>query len=225
MADAGWAGFWPYDGAKFFLTLMALGSPPTNPKANSTLQAFYDTISKIPGVFLDLQVTKPYSGFQQWYEDNFINSTNGIGFNYTVGDFSGVPVAVSSRLLPRENFENNPEVLAKALANFTDARPLSVLPSCSPLLSKSDSKFNIPSLVGGGAVSRVPVDAASVNPAFRVMLSDLTIALSWNVTTASFADITAVQEIVTGWADSLRVLTPTSGAYVNEVGFCLDPRL
>jgi len=124
MVDSGWAGFWPYNGEQFFLTLMALGSPPTNPKANSTLQAFYDTISKIPGVILDLQVTKPYSGFQQWYEDNFINSANGIGFNYTVGDFSGVPVAVSSRLLPRENFENNPEVLAKALANFTDARPL-----------------------------------------------------------------------------------------------------
>ena len=203
---------------------MALGSPPKNPKANSTLQKFYDTISKIPGVILDLQVTKPYSGFQQWYEDNFIHSANGIGFNYTVGDFSGVPLAAASRLIPRKNFENNPEALAKALANLTNARPLSV-PPCSHFCSKSNSELNIHSLVGGGAVSKVPVHAASVNPAFRTMLSDLTIALIWNITTASFADITAVRETVTGWADSLRVLTPKGGAYVNEVGFYLDPSI
>jgi len=126
LIDAGWGGFWPYSGTQFFLTLMALGSPPTNPKANSTLQGFYDTISKIPGINIGLQVTKTYTGFQQWYDDNFIHSENGIGFNYTVGDFSGVPAAVSSRLIPRENFENNPDALVQALVAHEDARPLYV---------------------------------------------------------------------------------------------------
>lgn len=126
IVDAGWAGFWPYSGTQFFLTLMALGSPPTNPAANATLQGFYDTISKIPGVEITLEVTKVYTGFHQWYEDNFINSTNSIGFNYTVGDFSGVPVAVASRLIPRENFENNTLALAQALTALDDARPLYV---------------------------------------------------------------------------------------------------
>lgn len=126
VVDAGWAGFWPYSGTQFFLTLMALGDPPTNPAANATLQGFYDTISQIPGVEITLEVTKAYTGFHQWYEDNFINSTNGIGFNYTVGDFSGVPVAVASRLIPRENFENNTVALAQALTALDDARPLYV---------------------------------------------------------------------------------------------------
>lgn len=49
------------------------------------------------------------------------------------------------------------------------------------------------------------------------MLSDLTIALSWNVTTATFADISAVRQNVTDLANGVRVLTPTGGAYVNEV--------
>ena len=105
---------------------MALGSPPTNPQANSTLQGFYDTISQIPGVEIGLEVTKTYANFDQWYNDNFINSTNGIGFNYTVGDFSGVPVAVASRLIPRDNFENDPQALAQALTAIDDARPLYV---------------------------------------------------------------------------------------------------
>ena len=124
--DAGWAGFWPYSGSQFFLTLMALGSPPTNPNANSTLQGFYNTIAQIPGVEIGLEVTKVYPNFDQWYNDNFINSSNGIGFNYSVGDFSGVPAAAASRLIPRENFENEPEALAQALTVSNDARPLYV---------------------------------------------------------------------------------------------------
>lgn len=126
LIDAGWAGFWPYTGSQFFLTLVALGNPPTNLNANATLQGFYNTISQIPGVVIDLEVTKSYSGFEQWYQDNFINSQNGIGFNYTVGDFSGVPLAVASVLIPRQNFENNTLALAKALTAIDDGRPLFV---------------------------------------------------------------------------------------------------
>ena len=195
LADGGWAGFWPYKGNNFYLTLMALGNPPTNPKANASLQGFYDTISNIPGVVIDLEVTKPYTGFHQWYEDNFINSQKGIGFNYTVGDFSGVPVSVSSVLIPRENFENNSLALAKALAALDDARPF---------------------LVGGGAVSKVDPDAMAVNPAFRTMLSDLTIALSWNVTTATAADVQGLEKNVTALANGIRAVATKAGAYLNE---------
>jgi len=195
LLDAGWAGFWPYKDNQFFLTLMALGNPPTNPKANSTLQTFYDTISQIPGVVIDLEVTKPYTGFQQWYDENFIDSQKGIGFNYTVGDFSGVPLAAASVLIPRSNFENNTEALAKALTALDDARPF---------------------LIGGGAVAKPDPDEMAVNPAFRVMLSDLTIALSWNSTTATPQDILAVRKNVTRLADGVRAVATDAGAYVNE---------
>ena len=106
----------------FFLTLIAFGDPPTNSNANSTLQGFYDTIAQIPGVQIEVQMTKACTGFDQWYNDNFINSSNGIGFNYSTGDPSGVPAAAASRLIPRENFENEPEALAKVLAGIDDAR-------------------------------------------------------------------------------------------------------
>ncbi|KAF8238502.1 FAD-binding domain-containing protein [Tricholoma matsutake] len=195
LIDAGWAGFWPYTGSQFFLTLMALGNPPTNLNANATLQGFYNTISQIPGVVIDLEVTKSYSGFEQWYQDNFINSQNGIGFNYTVGDFSGIPLAVASVLIPRQNFENNTLALAKALTAIDDGRPF---------------------LVGGGAVSKVDPDAMAVNPAFRTMLSDLTISLSWNVTTATAQDIQAVEQNVTNLANGIRVVATNAGSYVNE---------
>ena len=78
------------------------------------------------------------------------------------------------------------------------------------------------SLVGGGAVSNVDPDAASVNPAFRVMLSDLTIAFSWNVTTASVQDVQNVRENVTTLMNGVRAVTPAGGAYVNEV--CCFPK-
>lgn len=73
------------------------------------------------------------------------------------------------------------------------------------------------SLVGGGAVSKPDPNAMAVNPAFRVMLSDLTIALSWNATTADFGDIRAVEQNVTRLADGVRAVTTGTGAYVNEV--------
>ncbi|PPQ79352.1 hypothetical protein CVT24_007456 [Panaeolus cyanescens] len=195
LVDSGWAGFWPYSGTQFFLTLMAMGSPPTNHKANATLQGFYDTIKNIEGVEIDLEVTRPYTGFQQWYDENFINSQHGIGFNYTIGDFSGVPAAVASVLIPRETFENDPEELANALLELDDARPF---------------------LVGGGVVSKVAPDAMAVNPAFRGMLSDITIALSWNVTTATPQEVLSVEQTVTEWADGIRAVTKSPGAYVNE---------
>ncbi|PPR01859.1 hypothetical protein CVT24_001340 [Panaeolus cyanescens] len=192
LVDNGWAGFWPYSGTQFFLTLMALGNPPTNPKANATLQGFYDKIAKIPGVAIDLEVTKPYTGFQQWYDENFIHSQKGIGFNYTVGDFSGVPATTGSVLIPRKNFEQNTEDLAKALVALDDARPF---------------------LVGGGAVAKTDPDAMAVNPAFRGMISDLVIALGWDATTATPQDILKVEQKVTQLADGVRAVTKSPGAY------------
>lgn len=124
VVDAGWAGFWPYSPDQFFLTLITLGNPPANSKANATLQGFYNTISKIPGVSIDLAVTKPYAGFHDWYEDNFIHSQTGIGYDYTINDITGVPLSSSSVLLPRTSFENNTLALAQALSVADNARGL-----------------------------------------------------------------------------------------------------
>ncbi|PPR04227.1 hypothetical protein CVT24_013309 [Panaeolus cyanescens] len=48
------------------------------------------------------------------------------------------------------------------------------------------------------------------------MLSDITIALSWNVTTATPQEVLAVEQTVTEWANGIRDVTKSPGAYVNE---------
>lgn len=62
----------------------------------------------------------------------------------------------------------------------------------------------------------------AVNPAFRTMLSDLTISLSWNVTTATAQDIQAVEQNVTNLANGIRVVAMNAGSYVNEVSSCCN---
>ena len=49
------------------------------------------------------------------------------------------------------------------------------------------------------------------------MLTDLTIALSWNATTATAQDVQNVRQNVTDVMNGIRQITPKGGAYVNEV--------
>jgi len=55
------------------------------------------------------------------------------------------------------------------------------------------------------------------------MLSDLTIALSWNVTTATIQDVQKVRQTVTTLMDGVRKVTPKGGSYINEVCLLFHP--
>lgn len=72
----------------------------------------------------------------------------------------------------------------------------------------------------GGVVSNVSKDAASVNPAFRSAISDMTITLSWNET-ATVSDINTVLETLEEQLQPLRDISPSGGQYVNEVSVSL----
>ncbi|KZT64785.1 FAD-binding domain-containing protein [Daedalea quercina L-15889] len=200
VADAGWAGSWPFVAdTGLYLTLITLGAPP-NQTANETLQGFFDESAEIPGVNVTLGLTVQYPDFYEWYYDNLVDSSMGYGLNYTAGLLAGVNIVGSSWLVPRDVFDSNGTALATALANLTSASPLYVL-------------------VGGGAVAEVDPDSAAVTPAFRRTISDIETFLTFetdNTTTAA-----TFQQQMTEVHDQyapLRELAPApyGGQYYNE---------
>ncbi|THU85198.1 FAD-binding domain-containing protein [Dendrothele bispora CBS 962.96] len=203
IADAGWAGFWPWirttNSTSFFLTLITPGTPPTNPQANSTLEAFYSDVKTIQSANVSLQITVDYPEFNQWYNDNFIDSSKGFGFNYTVGDAGEIRLVVSSWLIPRDTFDTNPTELAQAWMGMPIGRTF---------------------MVGGGAVASADPDSAAVTPAWRTAITDVTIANEYDVT-ATAEEIQALRQNVFDQVQPLRELAPVpqGGQYLNEADY------
>ncbi|KIJ46591.1 hypothetical protein M422DRAFT_46061 [Sphaerobolus stellatus SS14] len=156
--DNGWSGFRPYDLNSLNLTFIALGSPPKSPNALSVYNEFVNQSAALPGVNVTLSVIKPYTGIFDWYEDNFVNTADDIGFNYTLSDIAGVPLSSGSRLLPRKTFEKNTSALAQAYVDFAAARPF---------------------IIGGGVLPSMDPSTVSTNPTWRQMLVGITLAFSW----------------------------------------------
>ncbi|TFY79238.1 hypothetical protein EWM64_g4777 [Hericium alpestre] len=202
VSDAGWSGFWPFINNTLFLTLLAQGVPPVNASSNATLEAFFMESRSIPGVDVSLAISVSYPSFDNWYINNFINSSNGFGFNYTVGDMGGIRVAVSSWLIPRTLFDTNATELAKAFVNIPSGRPF---------------------MVGGGAVAAIDPDSAAAAPAWRTAITDMTLADAWNETSTP-AQIQSVKQSVFEQIQPLRELgpIPAGGQYLNEPDF-LEP--
>lgn len=127
ISGAGWSGFWPFNNNTLFLTLLAQGTPPFNTTSNATLEKFFKDSRSITGVNVTLALSVQYPTFDIWYNDNFIDSPKGFGFNYTIGDLSGgIRLAVSSWLIPRSSFELNGTALADAFLKIPNGRGLCV---------------------------------------------------------------------------------------------------
>ncbi|TFY70738.1 hypothetical protein EVG20_g2280 [Dentipellis fragilis] len=196
IADSGWAGFWPFNNNTLYLTLLAQGSPPVNASSNATLESFYAASAAVPGVNVTLNLTVAYPTFFSWYHDNFLDSSLGFGYNYSVGDATGIRIAVSSWLVPRDLFDSHPADLAKAWQGIGNARPF---------------------MVGGGAVAATDPDSAAVTPAFRTMISDIGATGTWDEN-ATPEEIQAVRQTVSDQIEPLRQLgpIPAGGQYINE---------
>ncbi|EED78480.1 predicted protein [Postia placenta Mad-698-R] len=117
VADAGWAGTWPWSNNTLYLTLLAQGLPATQ-TANTTLEAFFAASRALPGVNVSLALTVPYTSFYEFYFDNLVDGSLGFGMNYTAGEQGGINQATSSWLVPREIYDTNSSTLADALANM-----------------------------------------------------------------------------------------------------------
>lgn len=195
VADAGWAGTWPWSNNTLYLTLLAQGLPATQ-TANTTLEAFFAASRALPGVNVSLALTVPYTSFYEFYFDNLVDGSLGFGMNYTAGEQGGINQATSSWLVPREIYDTNSSTLADALANMP-----------------SGSAF----LVGGLAVSQVNPNATAVTPAWRRTISDIVIDTSWE-STSDPTVIANIRQNVYDQIEPLRKLAPVpyGGQYLNE---------
>lgn len=195
-ADAGWAGTWPFGNSTLSLTLLAQGTPPYNPSADSVLEAFYSSSRDINGVEVRLSISVPYPSFYAWFYDNLVNGSAGFGTNYASVNQGGIPLAVSSWLLPRDVFISNASYLAGIYANWPSADPF---------------------LVGGGAVSQVDPDSSSVTPAWRTTISDIVLTTTWQEG-SNLSVIQAARQSVHDQLQPLRELAPVpaGGQYINE---------
>lgn len=123
IADAGWAGAWPFLGGGLYLTFLTQGSPASS-EANSTMEAFFAAARAIPGVDVTLAMSASYADYFEWYYDILVDPRLGHGLDFTAGQQSGVNVVGSSWLVPRDVWDSKPTELGAALANMTSAVPL-----------------------------------------------------------------------------------------------------
>jgi hypothetical protein len=125
VADAGWSGLWPFLNNTLFLTFFAQGTPPFRKTANATLEAFFSASRAIPGVNVSLALTVPYRSFQEWNNNNLVDSSKGFGFNYTARSPGAPQIATSSWLMPRElTSPANAKTLANVYMNIPVGFPL-----------------------------------------------------------------------------------------------------
>ncbi|PCH42464.1 FAD-binding domain-containing protein [Wolfiporia cocos MD-104 SS10] len=128
--DAGWSGAWPYANNTLQLNLLAQGIPPTRSLAIQTLEAFYAASKAIPGVNVSVATTMPYSSFYEWF-----GALTAAGEDVR-GAQVGIPIAMSSWLVPPEVFELSTNELADALALIPTALPWYVHHSKTDEVSK-----------------------------------------------------------------------------------------
>lgn len=77
-------------------------------------------------------------------------------------------------------------------------------------------------MVGGGAVSKVPVDATAVTPAWRGAVTDMIVDIP---VTGAFSDVRVAQKAAHDQMAPIRKLAPVpaGGMYLNEVRSSLSP--
>lgn len=195
-SDNGYSGFYPFSPQSVSFTYVKLNG--SLDAASAFFTPIYERLGSIPGVNVTFARTVPYARFYDWYNQGWgHDSAHVIGFNYTASEPAGIYAAQSSRLLPRRIYEDptTRAQLTQILAQIpTGGRGFQVL---------------------GGAVSQIPRDAISANPAFRGGLVAMTLGtlIPPNSTPEQTQQFL---EVVSSWGQQLRDLTPDSGTYLNE---------
>ncbi|EGN97606.1 hypothetical protein SERLA73DRAFT_110899 [Serpula lacrymans var. lacrymans S7.3] len=183
ISDAGWSGY-------ALISSEAMGffyiAPNTSvAQANATFDPFFTFAQNLTSQGLIVSnYTVPFDSWYSWYTTLF-NTTGQVGGNSQI----------SSRLLPRESFENNYEQLAKTL-------------------------FALPggyswNFVAGGEVSRIDPDSVAVNPAWRDALVEVAYGESWDEGATSGEIDALISQLKQSMA-AVSAITPNSGAYYNE---------
>lgn len=233
LADQGWGGYFyptgdskdnpgapPVPGEGLYSLLFIYLRPNSSdvPAANSTIYPVLQSLSALPGVSAQY-ATGLAPSFYDWYkmalEGPDSNTRSQVGTNSILG----------SRLIKRETHEERADELAKTIASvngglgnvegqYVSFFSRRVLPS-RPSEPRIPISF-INSLIGGGAVSRVPLDAAGILPAWRTAVTQIILASGWE-DNATYTKRESIKRILTDLTGRLRKLEPDSGSYLNEV--------
>ncbi|KAK7470124.1 hypothetical protein VKT23_001565 [Stygiomarasmius scandens] len=179
LSDMEWGGY-------TILSNTTLGVSMVAPNAswadvNATIDPFFDVLHNASADAVTFTV--PFDGFFSW-----LQALSAFGAQV------GSNTELSSRLLPRETFDNH-ELMAEALLSFPDGILLNH--------------------VAGGKVSEFDPDSAGLNPAWRKAILHITVSGGWS-DGATIDEIRAAQEQLKEELAVLESLAPGGGAYFNE---------
>jgi hypothetical protein len=125
IADAGWGGLWPFFSNVLYLTLVSPKTLPTTAGAILALESFYNESMTVEGVNVSLAITVPYRSFQEFSNDNLVDTSKGHGLNISTYHLTGTRSYLSSWLLPRElTVPENATEVAKAFVSIPGGTPL-----------------------------------------------------------------------------------------------------
>ncbi|KAK7470125.1 hypothetical protein VKT23_001566 [Stygiomarasmius scandens] len=179
LSDLEWGGYTTLSNATFGFFMVAPNASWAD--VNATIDPFFDVLHNTSADTVALTV--PFDGFFSWYQALFASGAQ-VGFN----------TEISSRLLPRETFDNH-ESMAEALLSFPGGILLNH--------------------VAGGKVSEFDPDSAGLNPAWRKAILHVTVSGGWS-DGATVDEIRVVQEQLKEELAVLENLAPGGGAYFNE---------
>ncbi|KAL1914343.1 uncharacterized protein VTP21DRAFT_8982 [Calcarisporiella thermophila] len=190
LAEAGWGGYFFISNNSMLLTYFYADA--NSSLANATVAPLLTFANNRTGLSI-MGITTDYASFNAWHRKDCDPSKD------LCTDPVGENALLASRLIPKENFEN--EDKSKL---FVDT-----------LLNLAKKKAIIGHLVAGGAVIRNNGSDTSVNPAWRKAVWHIVVASSFD-DTATVEQQKAAAEDVTRSAQLLRDITPDSGCYLNE---------
>ncbi|THU91906.1 FAD-binding domain-containing protein [Dendrothele bispora CBS 962.96] len=179
ISDLEWGGYTTLSNAGISSLIVAPNASWAD--VNATMDPLFNVLHNASADAITLTI--PFDGFFSWYQAIF-PSEGQVGTN----------TEISSRLIPRESFEDS-ERLAEVLLSFQNGILLHH--------------------VVGGKVSQIDPDSAGLNPAWRKALIHAVVGGGWPEG-ATVDKIRTVQQQLKDELSVLESLAPGGGAYFNE---------
>ncbi|KAJ7347092.1 FAD-binding domain-containing protein [Mycena albidolilacea] len=171
------------------------------PGAKLVLTAVNTTEAAATAYFSDLQgVAQSIGGaFSVVTTPSYLAFHNKFIVPDALNELDGIPQTVGSRLISAQTFSNSADELLDSLVNIVTNSQVSFIFANAPFSFKQDASLG----------------PASVNPAWRNSLWHVVAGAGWTFDTpASVQSI--IYDSLTSGIDTLRNITPSSGAYLNE---------
>ncbi|GAM91388.1 hypothetical protein ANO11243_094380 [Dothideomycetidae sp. 11243] len=195
--DEGWGGYcYPAGATRPNFKVQLINPRLTSDQAKASLARLLEFAAP-----LTKNITlKTYSNFWDLYTENIKPSQEDV--------LGGFGLAQTSRLIPRINFEDTPERLVDALMEA--------------VATPSPAGLNLMLLLVTPSQSITDSDSAA-SPAWRHSLWHAINAANWDPANFSVANTLETFKATRKSFQTLKLLTPTGGAYINEGDTFLNP--